>query len=188
MTGALLIAETIGVAIGGTVGFLAGQRFEAERAVVRTSAYHDQVQKAIDDVGRKAKQLAQMYLQASAENKTLKEALAKLQAAPPLDLAGKNAELNRINQALRNRTRNSRNESRRTTRLWTNSGAREAAGSSRRGAGTARRSSRLTNVPRLRAFGVVPPRPWDGGVKRPAPNQPRRCGKVSRPCHNGGAC
>jgi hypothetical protein len=100
MTGALLIAETIGVVIGGTVGFLAGQRFEGERAVVRISAYHDQAQKAIDDVGRKAKQLAQMNLQGAAENKTLKEALAKLQAAPPLDLAGKNAELNRINQAL----------------------------------------------------------------------------------------
>jgi hypothetical protein len=99
MTGALLIAEAIGVAIGGTVGFLGGQRFEAERAAVRVSAYHDQAQKVVNDVETKAKQLVQKNLQAAAEIKTLKESLGKLRAAH-LDLAGKNAELNRSKQNL----------------------------------------------------------------------------------------
>jgi hypothetical protein len=100
MTGALLLAETIGVAIGGTGGFLAGERSEAGRAAARMSAYHDEAQKAIDDVRRKANRFAEMNLQATAENKALNEEFRKLQAGLPADLAGKNAELRRINLAL----------------------------------------------------------------------------------------
>jgi hypothetical protein len=101
MTGALLLAEIIGVAIGGTVGFLLGQKFEAERAAARMSAYHDETQKVVDDMRRKANRFAEMNLQAVAENKALEQEHRKLRAAPSPDLAGENARLRRINLDLR---------------------------------------------------------------------------------------
>jgi hypothetical protein len=100
LTGALLLAETIGVAIGGAGGFLAGQRFEADKAAARMSADRALAQQAIDDVTRKANRLAEMNLQLAAENKTLQEALVKHESAPARDLAQENADLSRINQAL----------------------------------------------------------------------------------------
>jgi hypothetical protein len=100
MIGALLLAESIGVAIGGMVGLFAGQKYQADRAAARASAYRAEAQKAIDDVGQKANRLAEMNLQLANENKTLKESLRKLQAVSSPDLAGENAGLKRINQAL----------------------------------------------------------------------------------------
>jgi hypothetical protein len=100
LTAVLLLAETIGVAIGGVGGFLTGKRFEADKMTARMIAYDAEAQKTIDDVKRKANRFAEMNLEVAAENKTLKEALAKRDAAPPRDLTEKNAELSRINQAL----------------------------------------------------------------------------------------
>jgi hypothetical protein len=101
MTGALLFAEIVGVAIGGTVGFFVGQSVDAERAAARMSAYHSEAQKAVDDEKRKVKRLAEMNLQAVEENKALRQELRKLRAAVPPDLAAENARLGQINSDLR---------------------------------------------------------------------------------------
>jgi hypothetical protein len=64
-------------------------------------AYHDEAQKVVDDVRRKANLFAEMNLQTAAENKMLEQELRKLRAAPPPDLAIENARMRRINLDLR---------------------------------------------------------------------------------------